>query len=728
MKQKNKGFTLIELIVTIAIIAIFSGVVLTVVGTGAHSYRTTSSNTKVQMETQDVMDQIQNIIIDVNRSVYYTYGDAMNSSVGDLVLNDIDSNGEVSGTAMSKTFMACSGKESSDSAGSGDQEYDYSCDVIMWNKQEQKLYYACRTWKGTESVKNKTTDDSGVDSGTDENGTPTVNESSANGTSAGAGSETEVLDITDNDMEVADATSDGENMGTTVSTRTSEIQNKVDKTVLAENITDFRVDVSKAVSERIIRFQFTADVNGKETTTVHTVNLRNQIQISKPEDGYGKSDGDTPWILLTNYPTEVEPGKSVTGFSKLMNGNIDPDTVKWVVDSANGAFTAGNTGAEDSAVTLKANDDAQDGDRITVHVEARTTDGRTVTSKSGSIKVVNKKVPVELVPSVTDVLLGAGNNYDLTSIKWKIKYSDGTYSEELPNNSLTWSELSNIEDIAFSNGQINIGENAGTTPENAIFNLNVMYTSQNNTMSNLSGIIHIKIARLDIIPNNGKYKVGEKKPDFKCIYKEGGNEDNNKINGKVSLSFISIPEGKTFSNEDSFTVNDVGKWMAKTNSVDMSSLNGFPGGSLKANCQFEVESSVEQGTIKLNEKSINTIVAGGRYYCSRYNPQHFQAVVSQGSNKYEIKWSIEGATDTKFGNGNVEDTEIHTDYGNKDVYLDVGPNEHGFKLKADITTYKNESPSDVIEYRYFATLNVNVVTDIKMQNTFATKIKLVAKN
>ena len=100
MKQKNKGFTLIELIVTIAIIAIFSGVVLTVVGTGAHSYRTTSSNTKVQMETQDVMDQIQNIIIDVNRSVYYTYGDAMNSSVGDLVSNDIDSNGEASGTAM----------------------------------------------------------------------------------------------------------------------------------------------------------------------------------------------------------------------------------------------------------------------------------------------------------------------------------------------------------------------------------------------------------------------------------------------------------------------------------------------------------------------------------------------------------------------------------------------------------------------------------------------------
>ena len=89
MNRKNRGFTLIELIVTVAIIAIFSGVVVSVVGTGSHSYRTTSSNVKVQMETQDIMDQIQNIIIDVNRSIYYSYGDGMNDSVGELVTNEI---------------------------------------------------------------------------------------------------------------------------------------------------------------------------------------------------------------------------------------------------------------------------------------------------------------------------------------------------------------------------------------------------------------------------------------------------------------------------------------------------------------------------------------------------------------------------------------------------------------------------------------------------------------
>lgn len=35
MNRKNRGFTLIELIVTVAIIAIFSGVVVSVVGTGS---------------------------------------------------------------------------------------------------------------------------------------------------------------------------------------------------------------------------------------------------------------------------------------------------------------------------------------------------------------------------------------------------------------------------------------------------------------------------------------------------------------------------------------------------------------------------------------------------------------------------------------------------------------------------------------------------------------------
>ena len=716
MKQKNKGFTLIELIVTIAIIAIFSGVVLTVVGTGAHSYRTTSSNTKVQMETQDVMDQIQNIIIDVNRSVYYTYGDAMNSSVGDLVSNDIDSNGDASGTAMSKTFMACSGKESSDSTGSEDQEYDYSCDVIMWNKQEQKLYYACRTWKGTESVKNKTTDDSGVGSGTDENGTPTVNESSANGTLAGTGSETEVLDITDSDMEVADVTSDGENMGTAVSTRTSEIQNKVDKTVLAENITDFRVDVSKVVSERIIRFQFTADVNGKETTTVHTVNLRNQIQISKPEDGYGKSDGDTPWILLTNYPTEVEPGKSVTGFSKLMNGNIDPDTVKWVVESGNGAFTAGIAGAKDSAVTLKANDDAQDGDTITIHVEARTTDGKTVTSKSGSIKVVNKKVPVELVPNSDQLLLGVDNSYELSDlIKWKIKYSDESQKELSENQVVAW-ELENLpEDNSISlektNGMITIPRNnLGTDISNSVFSIKATIQTSDKI---LTGTITVKLARIDILSSKDEYEVGEQKPQYE--YKEGGivkNPSNLVFNCTHNSEKVELGTYKTAEN---FVQGDAGNW-----ALNVSVKVG------EKNVNDQKNFTVKSKPVECEMGGRDIIIAGQPYLCSYWTHNNFHPEFALKHNqtwKFEITWQVTGESDSNTAfPGGVKSIV------NNDVNLTIGSQEHGFVLEAFVKVFDRDTT--VVAETYHASKNIRVITqsDVIMENPIDTETNQAVEN
>ena len=128
MRRKNQGFTLVELIVTIAIIAIFSGVVLTVVGTGANTFRSTSSNAKVQMKAQDIMDQIQDMIIDVNRSVYYAYGDGIGANTDALVSNDIDTGA----VAQNKTFYACTATEiepDNDSA-QGGKPYHYVCCLL----------------------------------------------------------------------------------------------------------------------------------------------------------------------------------------------------------------------------------------------------------------------------------------------------------------------------------------------------------------------------------------------------------------------------------------------------------------------------------------------------------------------------------------------------------------------------------------------------------------------
>ena len=92
-RLNNSGLTLIELIVAIAIIAIFSGVVLTYITSSSNFYRNTSSNSKVQMETQETFDKIEDMIINANRGIYYGYG-----RNNPITYDDIKSNNKVNST------------------------------------------------------------------------------------------------------------------------------------------------------------------------------------------------------------------------------------------------------------------------------------------------------------------------------------------------------------------------------------------------------------------------------------------------------------------------------------------------------------------------------------------------------------------------------------------------------------------------------------------------------
>ena len=199
-KNNNRGFTLIELIITVAIIAIFSGVILTFIGTGSNTYRSTSNSAKVQMEAQETADSLEDLIIDANYSIDYQ------SASGGAITNDIDGD---SGTG-NKVLIICnksnSGDDSSGNTGSGDSDSDgYRYDFLYWSRSEQKIYYSQNT--------------------------------------------------TDN-----------------VSSGTSG-------SVLAEGITDFQADVSKAASDKIVRFQLGIKRGTKEIKTLHSVNLRNTVKI-----------------------------------------------------------------------------------------------------------------------------------------------------------------------------------------------------------------------------------------------------------------------------------------------------------------------------------------------------------------------------------------------------------------------------------------------------------------
>lgn len=606
MKRKNQGFTLLELIVTISIMAIFSGVVLTVIGTAAHSYRSTSGSAKVQMEAQNIMDQIQDMIIDVNRSVYYAYGNGIDSNTTDPISNDIDS--DAGAVIQDKTFYACTGKEDKDApADPAGKTYDYTCDLVQWDSNSQKLYCARSTWKGIETEKKNTT---GASENQEES--ETLSENGNGDAATGKSDDDAPINLTDMDMEPANAQSDDTSDVTVVTTPVSQ-RTTTEKTLLAENVTDFRVDVSKAVSERIVRFRFTVRLNGKETTTVHTVNLRNQIQVSKPFEGYS-STTEKAAITILRYPETVEAGKTVKGFSSYKKGNIDPSTVCWVVASNNATFNGGN-GGDDASVTLQANEGLQDGTAITVHVEAKTSDGQTVQSNPVTI-TVKDVVPQSLECTTDKLLLGVGgNSYDLKSLGWKVKYSDGS-SKDLSEdelNKIQWTTATSIEGVTVAADNANVGTitttkgttGPGTTADNSKFTVTASYTTESGKAISPK-TIQVILVRLDIMSSKETFTVGDNK-NLTYSYKVGGveqNSANNKIGnsnnniGNIQFAYTFNTDNnqttngtagnpKTMSTGDTFVADDVGSWTV-TATLDMSTVNGV-NGTISGTKYFKVD-------------------------------------------------------------------------------------------------------------------------------------------
>lgn len=139
MKKDNRGLTLIELIITVAIAMIFSGVILTFVAGAAKSYRRTSGGAQSQMEMQDVLDQLENLAMNTNLSMFYARGEKTTTTVNanDKIENDSDIASPLNQT---KTLFMGSKEETGESV--------YS--VVIWNTDNGKLtFFKAGIKKGT---------------------------------------------------------------------------------------------------------------------------------------------------------------------------------------------------------------------------------------------------------------------------------------------------------------------------------------------------------------------------------------------------------------------------------------------------------------------------------------------------------------------------------------------------------------------------------------------------
>lgn len=698
-KEKNNsaGFTLIEMIVTVAIIAIFSGVVVTLITTGSSLFRGVSGNTKSQVKAQETLDEIEDLIIDANRSIYYAYGSG--TDMGTQITSDIDDS-----NAASKTFIACNEYEN------GDGTSRYVFDVLDWVGSEGKLYYSQREY--TKASSNTEEEN--------ENGTGDNSENQQTVDTSGISAES-----MDNGVAVfASADNDSGNgvVSGGSSDKAKDSKELIARSVFAEGIENFTADVTKVESERIVRFRLTTEENGKKVKTLHTVNLRNRIQVMKSDDAFATASSTDVRINIVGAPDSIDAGKSkILGYNLTGNGSIDPTTLKWkIVDGTEKGYFPE---LDPTYGKLTVNDNATG--TVTVIVFAKTSDGKqTVTSAPVTIKINNTKTVTGIKTENVEIILGLDTeetvSYDLNDyIKWSEVYSDNTDS----GNSyvkVVWSGGTNGTTVQ-ENGLINIEKSEGTSQANGVISVNASYEVGGKAFS---ATATVNLARLEIINPSGEYYLGDNKVSPEYNYYIGGKKRNLSSTPQFTV------DGMTYQEGNAFTTEENGEWKAKaTVSVNSGSL-------ATGHSTFSVNTDFYRMNIwcknKVSGQNVTTVYPGNTYDCSYYNAStgfYVDADRADYSWKYSVQWKILKSSSEKTS---VSNDLFYNDQHTAKLYVDES--EQGFSISAELTFYVENENKEVIKRRYKGVANIGVVhgveivspkTSVVIGNKYPLKAKVI---
>ena len=140
MAEKQSGFTLVELLVSIAIFSIVSAAIFGFIVVGSRNYTTASTEINLQQEAQLALNQMSDVIIDTTRSVNY-YGYPSEGSGGTAALKDADFSFE----PAFKSLLLFNGEEKEEPDGTktvvpgsgNDKNYQF-----YWDKADEELYFS----------------------------------------------------------------------------------------------------------------------------------------------------------------------------------------------------------------------------------------------------------------------------------------------------------------------------------------------------------------------------------------------------------------------------------------------------------------------------------------------------------------------------------------------------------------------------------------------------------
>ena len=263
IQQQNSGFSLVELIIAIAILVIVTGAVCSFIIITSRNYANGNNDISVQQEAQLALNQMSDVIIDATQSINYVGYDESNQPVKALKDSEFTFTPEKKALIVYNTATPASGEgtgEISTYADPGTPAEDTSTELhnymFYWQKSDENLYFS-----------------------------------------------------------VADASG------------SFPMPGEADCVLLAENVTEFQVDLSQVEERRVVKLKLNFKTGTRKFEMANNITVRNKVVINnadiEPLDKHVRVN-----IKVKKPVVVLEPGETfhfstpkVTG-TNLLNKNV----------------------------------------------------------------------------------------------------------------------------------------------------------------------------------------------------------------------------------------------------------------------------------------------------------------------------------------------------------------------------------------------------------------------
>lgn len=301
VRKDQRGFTIVELLIAVAILSIVVASVCGFILVGSRSYASANSDINVQQEAQLSLNQMSDVLIDTTRSVTYTGYDA-GGTTSQKALKDAeftftpeDKSLVMLNGVVEETAPAVPGGTPTKTVDSGNGNKHY---YFYWSKQAETLYYA-------------------------------------------------ELDVDPGDVDP-----------TTIASRfPAPPTYNPDPSAplpagwveLASHVTDFSVDLTQVEEKRVVQLALTFLDGKKEYVTSNNVTIRNKVGVNDAELA-PLNKKKTLSVTPRDSGVILEPGETYHFSTPKVTGeNVSDRSVIWSLAVPGGNSSTGGTGFTDAA-------------------------------------------------------------------------------------------------------------------------------------------------------------------------------------------------------------------------------------------------------------------------------------------------------------------------------------------------------------------------------------------